>query len=185
MFCRLLFVRLCFFLLTIVMSVLLRYMDSHYLFGILKLLFLEKAKVHWIVLWGNFIYMFCRSLFVRLCFFSFSHCDVCPSSIYGLWLPLWYLQTILINYCSTLKLWKYKYTWFSCVWSILLNMSTFYFAFATYQLKNIFILWGNLFLTQWALSTNVYLSETTSAGSNMKGLIFCWATFTSSALKSF
>ena len=36
--------------------------------------------------------MFCRSLFV-LCTFSFGHCVVC-SSIYGFWLPLWYLQTL-------------------------------------------------------------------------------------------
>jgi len=28
--------------------------------------------------------------------FSFSHCIVCPSSIYTIWLPLWYLQTFLI-----------------------------------------------------------------------------------------
>ena len=40
--------------------------------------------------------MFCRSLFVLLCF-SFGHCVVCSSSIYGLWLPLWYLQTLLEN----------------------------------------------------------------------------------------
>jgi len=26
--------------------------------------------------------------------FSFGHCVVC-SSIYGFWLPLWYLQTLL------------------------------------------------------------------------------------------
>ena len=35
--------------------------------------------------------MLCRSLCVL---FSFAHCVVCPS-IYGFWLPLWYLQTIL------------------------------------------------------------------------------------------
>jgi len=33
--------------------------------------------------------MFCRSLFVL---FSSDHCIVCPSSNYGFWLPLWYLQ---------------------------------------------------------------------------------------------
>ena len=47
--------------------------------------------------------MFCRSLVVCACFvdrcfsccpFSFDHCVVC-SSIYGLWLPFWYLQTLL------------------------------------------------------------------------------------------
>jgi hypothetical protein len=30
------------------------------------------------------------------CTFSFGHCVVCSSSIYGFWLPLWYLQTLLI-----------------------------------------------------------------------------------------
>ena len=34
-----------------------------------------------------------RCLF--FCTFSFGHCVVCPSSIYGFWLLLWYLQTIL------------------------------------------------------------------------------------------
>jgi hypothetical protein len=32
---------------------------------------------------------------LSFCTFSFSHCVVCSSSIYGLWLPLWYLQTLL------------------------------------------------------------------------------------------
>ena len=27
--------------------------------------------------------------------FSFGHCVICPSSIYGFWLYLWYLQTLL------------------------------------------------------------------------------------------
>jgi len=31
------------------------------------------------------------------CTFSFGHCVVCSSSIYGFWLPLWYLQTLLIS----------------------------------------------------------------------------------------
>ena len=41
-----------------------------------------------------FICMFCRSLFVLLYFFFWSLC-VCSSSIYGFWLPLWYLQTLI------------------------------------------------------------------------------------------
>jgi len=45
-----------------------------------------------------------RSLVLYVCFvdrclsfcpLSFGHCGVCPSSIYGFWLPLWYLQTLL------------------------------------------------------------------------------------------
>ena len=31
---------------------------------------------------------------LSFCLFSFGHCVVC-SSIYGFWLPLWYLQTLL------------------------------------------------------------------------------------------
>ena len=33
---------------------------------------------------------------LSFCTFSFSHCVVCSSSIYGFWLPLWYLQTLLV-----------------------------------------------------------------------------------------
>ena len=45
-----------------------------------------------------------RSLVLCACFvvslfvlFSFGHCVVCPSSVYGFWLPLWYLQTVLAD----------------------------------------------------------------------------------------
>jgi hypothetical protein len=30
---------------------------------------------------------------LSFCTFSFGHCVVCSSSIYGFWLPLWYLRT--------------------------------------------------------------------------------------------
>jgi len=33
---------------------------------------------------------------LSFCTFSFGHCVVCSSSTYGFWLPLWYLQTLLI-----------------------------------------------------------------------------------------
>jgi len=42
-----------------------------------------------------FCVVFCISLFVLLSFISFDLCIVCPSSIYGFWLPLWYLLTFL------------------------------------------------------------------------------------------
>ena len=32
---------------------------------------------------------------LSFCPFSFGHCVVCSSLIYGFWLPLWYLQTLL------------------------------------------------------------------------------------------
>ena len=31
---------------------------------------------------------------LSFCTFSFGHCAVCSSSIYGFWSPLWYLQTL-------------------------------------------------------------------------------------------
>ena len=39
--------------------------------------------------------VFCRSLFVFLFFFSFSHCIVCSSLIINFRLLLWYIQTFL------------------------------------------------------------------------------------------
>ena len=47
-----------------------------------------------------FMCMFCRSLFLSLCTFSFGLCVVCSFSIYGLWLPLWYLQILLGSSCQ-------------------------------------------------------------------------------------
>ena len=35
--------------------------------------------------------------FLSFCTFSFGHCVVCSSSIYGFWLPLWYLQALHIK----------------------------------------------------------------------------------------
>ena len=34
---------------------------------------------------------------LSFCTFSFGHCVFCSSSIYGFWLVLWYLQTLLVN----------------------------------------------------------------------------------------
>jgi len=39
----------------------------------------------------------CNVLQIIVCPFSFSHCVVCLSSIYGFWLSLWYLQTLLVD----------------------------------------------------------------------------------------
>ena len=53
-----------------------------------------------------------RSLVLYVCFvdrclsfctFSFGHCVVCSSSIYGFWLSLWYLQTLLQDISACLK----------------------------------------------------------------------------------
>ena len=68
------------FLLAIVLSVLLRYTDSDYPFGIfwpLCCLFFFDIRI----------------LITPL----FGHCVVCSSSIYGFWLPLWYLLVIVLS----------------------------------------------------------------------------------------
>jgi uncharacterized membrane protein (DUF485 family) len=36
--------------------------------------------------------------------FSFGHCVVCPSSIHGFWLPLWYLQTFILAIVLSVRL---------------------------------------------------------------------------------
>ena len=51
-------------------------------------------NINSLVSWEKFKCMLCRSLFFLL-YFSFGHCFVYFSSIYGFWLPLWYLQTLL------------------------------------------------------------------------------------------
>ena len=73
-------------------------------------------------------YLYCRKfeihLFVLLYFFawplvssnsSFDHCVVCSSSIYGFWLPLWYLQTLLLTIVLSVLL---RYTDSDCPFGI-------------------------------------------------------------------
>jgi hypothetical protein len=66
------------YLVAIVLSV-LRFMDSDYPFGIL---------------WPLCCLSFFDLLILITPLVSSGHCVVCPSSIYGFWLPLWYLQTL-------------------------------------------------------------------------------------------
>ena len=67
-----------------------------------------------------------RSLVLYVCFvdrclsfctFSFGHCVVCSSSIYGFWLSLWYLQTLLsfiCMFCRSLFVLLYFFFWPLC-----------------------------------------------------------------------
>jgi hypothetical protein len=41
------------------------------------------------------LYKYFVDRYLSFCTFSFGHCVVCSSSIYGFWLPLWYLQILL------------------------------------------------------------------------------------------
>ena len=66
---------------------------------------------------------------LSFCTFSFGHCVVCSSSIYGFWLSLWYLQTRLPQE-SFVKGWVFLltrnllnaswiWTWYELVWESL------------------------------------------------------------------
>ena len=69
------------YILAIVSSVLLRFMASDYPFGICWPLYRLSVDL--------------RLLITPLV--SFGHCIVCPTSIYGFWLPLWYLLSIVAS----------------------------------------------------------------------------------------
>ena len=80
--------------------------------------------------------MFWRSPFVLLSFFLFGHCVVCPS-IYGFWLLLWYLQTLLIkqNYLfSFLFLLTTWYLLFKCLLQLTRQKSKLLLVFPCYIL---------------------------------------------------
>jgi hypothetical protein len=42
------------------------------------------------------LYVYFVDRCLSFCTFSFGHCVVCSSSIYGFWLPLWYLRPLLV-----------------------------------------------------------------------------------------
>ena len=89
------------YLLAIVLSVLLRYTDYDCPLG-------------------NFWSLCCLSFFdIRIMiapWVSFGHCVVCPSSIYGLWLPLGYLLVIVLSVLLRFTNTDYPYCIFKFFW---------------------------------------------------------------------
>jgi hypothetical protein len=83
-----------------------------------------------------YVYTLCNvDRCLPFCTFSFGHCVVCFSSIYGCWLPLWYLQTLfhenLYTRCAKIKyIWQMKclrrrfHNDISFIW-IVLNISIY------------------------------------------------------------
>jgi predicted nucleic acid-binding Zn ribbon protein len=82
------------YLLAIVLSVLLRQTDSDYPCGIF---------------WPLCCLFFFDIRILITPVVSFGHCVVCSSSIYGFWLPLWYLQTLLTILRRFLYIYVKKY----------------------------------------------------------------------------
>jgi hypothetical protein len=73
---------LLWYLLVIVLSVLLRFTASHYSFGIF---------------WSLYCLSFYALRLLITPLVSFGHCIVCPSTLYGFSLPLWYLLVIVLS----------------------------------------------------------------------------------------
>jgi hypothetical protein len=86
------------YLLVIVLSV-LRFTASGYPFGIFWSLcclsFLDLPLLITLLVMCCLSFLDLRLLITP--FVSFGHCVVCPSSIYGFWLPLWYLLVIVLS----------------------------------------------------------------------------------------
>ena len=60
------------------------------------------------VTWSLVLYVCFVNRCLSFCTFSFGHCAVCSSSIYGFGIPLWYLQTVLvISYFYYIPYWQY------------------------------------------------------------------------------
>jgi hypothetical protein len=89
-----------------------------------------------------------RSLVVYVCFadrclsfctFPFGHCVGCSSSIYGFWLHLWYLQTLLIKLCNKCKyLLCHHSCYYSCCSYLLHQWLLLTYIDLEYQMKQTF-----------------------------------------------
>ena len=55
------------------------------------------------VTWSLVLYLCFVDRCLSFCTFSFGRCVVCSSSIYGFWLPHWYLQTLLTRRIQRIK----------------------------------------------------------------------------------
>ena len=55
-----------------------------------------RVLVGFVLLWSLVLCVCFVDRCLSFCTFFFGHCAVCPS-IYGFWLPLWYLQTLLLS----------------------------------------------------------------------------------------
>ena len=75
---------------------------------------------------GGSCFIFCV-VFCSVWPFSFSHCVVCRSSIYGFWLPLWYLKFVFYaSNTAIILVWKWRreellFKSWICVLFLLLN----------------------------------------------------------------
>ena len=72
------------------------------------------------VTWSLVLYACFVDRCLSFCTFSFGHCVVCSSSLYGLWLPLWYLLAIVSS--VLLRYMDYDYPFGIC-WPLCCSQS--------------------------------------------------------------
>jgi hypothetical protein len=85
------------------------------------LFFVIVKYIHYLSIPPNFSEVrVTRSLVLCVCVVAFGYCVVCSSSIYGFWLPLWYLQTLLTKHLHN----KYKHNHIHIcrAWTIISNI---------------------------------------------------------------
>ena len=112
------------YLVAIVLSVLLLFTASDYPFGIL---------------WP----LYCLFFYLRLLItpmVSFGHCVVCSSSIYGFWLPLWYLVAIVLSVLLLFTASDYPFGIFKLFFFHLIYIVFKNFNSITYLLYNVLFL---------------------------------------------
>jgi hypothetical protein len=128
------------YILAIILLVLPRYTDSGYTFGIFLPLY-----------WWPFLDI--RMLVAPLV--SFGHCIACPSSIYGFWLPFWYLLVIILLVLSRYTNSAYP---FGIFWSLYcLSFLDIRILITLYGIFNLFwhILVQMHFVSEDSLYTNI------------------------------
>jgi len=97
------------------------------------------------VTWSLVLYVCFVDRCLSFCTFSFGHCVVCSSSIYGFWLSLWYLQTLLTN-CTPTYIHPFPKMWQNAVSIVELHM----FRPAVFLVRN----------SKWSLRSNIVLDKT-------------------------
>ena len=123
---------LLWYILVIVLSVLRLFTTSDYFFGIL-----------WSLYCPYFVYL--RLLITPLVYFG--HCIVRTSSIYDLWLPLWYILVIVLSVFHLFKTYDYSFGifwWLYCphvVYLRLMNTHLIYFVHCIVRISSIYDLW--------------------------------------------
>ena len=114
-----------------------RWRDDRWTFGRVELLTLPEhlsspPVFSWVCVTRSLVLCVCFvDRYLPCCNFSFGHCFVCSFSIFGFWLPLWYLQTLL----NTIHLMTSKYIWVFFVYIYVFEVGEISYQSLTFSFK--------------------------------------------------